>query len=284
MKPLYSFSLIPFFVLCILTTVHAQTWSPQAGNLYSNPVSTKVGVGIDAPQSLLHLNKPVGNNDDILSLSYSALNNSSSVVNWNYLNIGANYLAFNARLRNNNWQIDDGSYRANAFRVNHGWGGLDFDFYNHPTNQQGAQAQTWSPFSAGNDWKTALRINWNGSVKIGPRSITTGLHTDYQLCVDGKIIAQEYIATLTGWADYVFQDNYKMRSLDELEDFIKKNEHLPGIPTEAEIIRDGASLSEISKLQMEKIEELSLYVIQLHAAIKELKKEVNRLNPITDEK
>lgn len=284
MKQFYSFLFIPLLILIIFPTAHAQTWSPLSGNLYSNPVSTKVGVGTNAPQSLLHLNRPVGNNDDILSLSYSALNNLSNVVDWNYLNIGASYLAFNARLKNNNWQIDDGSYRGNAFRVNHGWGGLDFDVYNHPTNQQGAQTQTWTAFSGGNDWKTTLRINWNGSVKIGSQSITSGLHTDYQLCVDGKLVAREYIATLTGWADYVFQDNYTLRSIDELEVFIRENKHLPGIPSEAEIIRDGASLSEISKLQMEKIEELNLYVIQLNAALKELKEEVHHLNTTTDEK
>jgi hypothetical protein len=71
--------------------------------------------------------------------------------------------------------------------------------------------------------------------------------------------------------DYVFAKNYTLKSLDEVEDFIKKNNHLPGIPSAKTIETNGLSVGEMQKMQMEKIEELTLYII-------ELKKEIEKLS------
>lgn len=77
--------------------------------------------------------------------------------------------------------------------------------------------------------------------------------------------------TVTGWADYVFAEGYKLSALNEVEAYIKANKHLPGVPSESAVKKDGLALSEMGALQMQKIEELTLYMI-------ELKKENENLN------
>ena len=111
-----------------------------------------------------------------------------------------------------------------------------------------------------------------GNLRVG----TTPSPSGYRLAVDGKVICTEVMVRLVAnWPDYVFGKNYRLPSLDEVEAFIKKNNHLPGIPSAKSIESTGLSLGEMQKLQMEKIEELTLYVI-------ELKKEIERLkNPQT---
>lgn len=82
------------------------------------------------------------------------------------------------------------------------------------------------------------------------------------LDVYGTIRCKELIVTST-WADFVFEDNYKLPTLDEVENFISKNKHLPGIPSEAEVKEKGVSVGSISSKLLQKIEELTLYVIDV---------------------
>lgn len=107
-----------------------------------------------------------------------------------------------------------------------------------------------------------------GNVRIG----TTVTPSGYKLAVDGKMICTEVMVRLVAnWPDYVFAKNYKLRALDEVEAFIKKNNHLPGIPSAKKIEASGLSIGEMQKLQMEKIEELTLYIIELKKEIEKLK-------------
>ncbi|HRW22318.1 MAG TPA: hypothetical protein P5509_10105, partial [Bacteroidales bacterium] len=74
-----------------------------------------------------------------------------------------------------------------------------------------------------------------------------------------------------GFCDYVFDDEYQLMSLDELSEFIKTNKHLPNIPSEAEVMKEGNfDLGEMNKILLEKIEELTLYILQQEERIKAL--------------
>ena len=107
-----------------------------------------------------------------------------------------------------------------------------------------------------------------GAVRIG-ETVTPG---GYKLAVDGKAICTELLVRLVpNWPDYVFNNQYKLRGLNEVEDFIKKNNHLPGIPSAKEVESNGVNVGEMQKLQMEKIEELTLYIIELKKEIEKLK-------------
>jgi len=92
---------------------------------------------------------------------------------------------------------------------------------------------------------------------------------DGMLEVDGTIRARRVVAEQTGWPDYVFEDGYEQMSLADLRNFIHENKRLPGIPSANEIETDGLDLGELIKLQMKKIEELTLYVLELEERLNE---------------
>lgn len=134
------------------------------------------------------------------------------------------------------------------------------------------------PFASG--WAVDIdNINsWNtntGCVAIGISTFPTNQNwpTDYKLAVNGKIIATDFMVRLGPWPDYVFQDDYELKSIAELKEFLLKKKHLPGIPSSKEIADTDLSISKIVVLQMEKIEELTLYLIQLNDEIENMKKE-----------
>jgi hypothetical protein len=86
----------------------------------------------------------------------------------------------------------------------------------------------------------------------------------------GKLKAKEIQLTLTGWPDYVFEEDYPLMSLQETEAFITQNKHLPNVPTAAEIEAIGVNLGEMNAILIQKIEELTLYIIQLEKRISEV--------------
>ena len=74
---------------------------------------------------------------------------------------------------------------------------------------------------------------------------------------------------------HVFNDDYNLMSLSDLESSIKANGHLPGMPSEAEVIKNGVSVGEMQKKMMQKIEELTLYVIELKKENERIKAQLN---------
>lgn len=93
-----------------------------------------------------------------------------------------------------------------------------------------------------------------------------------KLSVYGTVQAKEIIVTnaSTAWPDYVFDDNYNLMNLSEVEKYIEENNHLPNIPSDVEVEANGVSIGEMQKKQMEKIEELTLYTIDQDKKIKDL--------------
>jgi hypothetical protein len=94
--------------------------------------------------------------------------------------------------------------------------------------------------------------------------------TLYKLEVQGTMKANEVIVE-SSWADFVFDEKYNLPKLNTVERFIKENKHLPDVPSAEEIQKNGAKLSELTTKMMQKIEELTLYVIQLEKEIDILK-------------
>jgi hypothetical protein len=102
-----------------------------------------------------------------------------------------------------------------------------------------------------------MAIRNNGSVGIGTTNPTE------LLSVNGNVRARKVIVTPNGWADYVFDSSYRLRPLSEVENFIRNNNHLPDMPAATEVEEKGLNLGEIVKQQQVKIEELTLYLIEL---------------------
>jgi hypothetical protein len=84
----------------------------------------------------------------------------------------------------------------------------------------------------------------------------------YKLAVNGGIRAKEVVVE-TGWPDFVFADDYQLPALEDVEGFIRANRHLPGIPSEAEVLEHGVKVGEMQSKLLQKVEELTLYTIEL---------------------
>ena len=110
----------------------------------------------------------------------------------------------------------------------------------------------------------------NENIGIGTNSFSDGL-IEYRLSVDGRIRA-EGIKVYNTWADFVFEADYNLPTLSEVETFIKEHGHLKDIPSGAEVEEHGIDLGEMNKLLLQKVEELTLYVIQFNKEMNELKK------------
>jgi hypothetical protein len=98
-----------------------------------------------------------------------------------------------------------------------------------------------------------------------------------ELSVDGTIIAREIIVTTDGWADFVFADDYDLMPLPQVEAAIRAQGHLPGVPSEAEIIENGIDLAEMNRTLMQKVEELTLYAIEQDKRITQLEQQMEQL-------
>ncbi|MFK7935940.1 MAG: hypothetical protein AB8G22_20675 [Saprospiraceae bacterium] len=100
---------------------------------------------------------------------------------------------------------------------------------------------------------------------------TTNVPAGYRIAVDGNMIAERVRVRLSqNWPDYVFQSDYQLMPLTELQQNIADNGHLPNIPAAAIMEKDGQDLGEMQVKMMEKIEELTLYILELHERIETL--------------
>lgn len=115
-----------------------------------------------------------------------------------------------------------------------------------------------------------LHLDATGQVAIGN---VIPAASAYKLTVTGKIICEELKVKLVSsvWPDYVFDKKYKLKSLTDVEKFIAKNKHLPNIPSAAEVEKNGIEVGDMQKKMMEKIEELTLYIIDLQKQIDVIK-------------
>ncbi len=112
---------------------------------------------------------------------------------------------------------------------------------------------------------------------VGTNATQEAAGSSFEVLVDGQGLFEEVkIKTSAAWPDFVFEKDYSLMTLDEVEQHIKENGHLPGVPSAQEIQeKEGFFIGDMHKLQLQKIEELTLYTIDLNKENKELKEELN---------
>lgn len=134
----------------------------------------------------------------------------------------------------------------------------------------------------GNGWNTNMVIDKDGKVSIGSVPTPSG----YRLYVQEGILTERVKVALsndaTNWSDFVFDDDYKLKSLDEVEDYIRENKHLPEIPSTKEVHKDGIDLAQMDAKLLQKVEELTLYVIDQNKKIEQQQKEIGNLKKQLD--
>lgn len=121
------------------------------------------------------------------------------------------------------------------------------------------------------NWQ-ALNMYAAGSVGIG-----TSPSESFRLAVNGRIRAKEVIVE-TGWSDFVFKPDYDLPSIKEVKDHISIHGHLKDIPSEMEVLENGIEVGEMNKLLLQKVEEMTLYLIEAYDRIEVLENRINEIN------
>lgn len=145
----------------------------------------------------------------------------------------------------------------------------------------------WTPWNpsgpVGSAGNYSLFLRDDGKIGMGvtddpgdPNFCATAWNGGYRLYVNGGILTTKVkVANYcsANWADYVFAPDYALPALTDVETYIKENKHLPNVPSAMDIEKDGLDIADIQSKQMAKIEELTLYVIDMKKEIDELKKQ-----------
>ncbi|MBN2610808.1 MAG: hypothetical protein JXB00_04550 [Bacteroidales bacterium] len=294
-------NILAISLLFFLHILNAQQWSGTdsiSGSIFRNG---NVGIGIDIPLRPLHVNGDILSSTAIISDGswgkyYASFSHKDMVKNGGYAMMQASwgetfinaasgfpihflindvtkmYLSSNGRVGIGSMQpqelleVKGGSIslRASSTEV----GKLKF-VKSDGIQQAGIFADRDGTrrlyFSTQADNTPNLFIDENGS--IGINTVQCG---DGKLAVNGKIIATAVEVKAYPWADYVFDENYKLLRLEEVEQFILSNHHLPEVPSASEVEENGINVAEMNSILLKKIEELTLYVIELKKEIKEL--------------
>ncbi len=236
---------------------------------------------------------PTDNDDDASTLQYVAMRIrlSPGVTNYFNLEIGLYVETLNKNAGNhknyNSW-TSDGTTPLPALTSNWQWVVFKTTDVGHPTpwfrvwftNAAGVidvsdiYACEYRPVYSGGDSNitdiTPIYIN-NDNVGIGVTNPTV------KLDVAGIARAHELKLCLEQGCDFVFEDNYHLLPLNEVEKYIKTNKHLPDVAPAAVMESEGINMSEISALLLRKIEELTLYVIEMNKENEALKQEIELL-------
>ena len=204
------------------------------------PTSGNVGIGTLSPSRPLHIN---------MGSSWTARFQSTS----GYIDIGP------ANSTGAHIYTDRGLFYFNK----------DISLIANPSRIRAYQS---NPFYINVGASDRIAVLSNGNVGIG----TT--NPGQRLEVNGNIRAHEIKLEISNWPDYVFDPSYELMDIDELAEFVKENRHLPGVPSEKEVLQDGLNLGEMNSLLLKKIEELTLYLLLQQKELEKLNQKIAGLN------
>jgi hypothetical protein len=253
MKKIYLLAII-FFVG---GQIKAQQWTTSGTNIY-NSNTGNVGIGTTTPAvkfqlaGTFYLNRPANMQDALSTIGVPA-GSQITIAPSDLSSTNNSYMALTFPTST--------SFRIASEYDGHLTGGYyrDIEF-----GRYGA-----APY---------MVIKDGGTVGIG----TTTPGTSNKLSVEGQIGARAVKVTMAAWSDFVFYPNYNLTPILELESFINKNKHLPNIPTEQEVKKDGIDLGQMNAELLRKIEELTLYVIELKKENEKITATLKKLNDNKD--
>ena len=231
-------------------------WDYQNPVFFVNSSNKNAGIGTGLPRGKFEIKM---SNEDHISFG----NMRTEESGW-----ATSFIGFNAfREVGGTWKTTgDNSNSGAAVIFTNTIGDLMFSTLNGEN-----VANEFTTNDAGVKGASRMILTNDGRLGIG---INPKNHFDllsYRLVVDGNIKCKKLRVDLQNWGDFVFDDGYQLMDLNSIEQFISKNKHLPGMPSAQEIEKDGADLGEIVKLQQVKIEELTLYLIELKKENEEMK-------------
>ncbi|WP_340065719.1 hypothetical protein [Ascidiimonas aurantiaca] len=231
-------------ILTAFTSILLAVYSYSQTNVF--PDTGNVGIGTVNPKQKLDLLGNLLLNSEDASLANNIVNSSSIIFR------SSGYATDN-KARYQLWTILSMGKST--------WGSGDLIFQSN---------------TDGMGYNERVRFSANGNVGIGTSDLTNG----WKLAVNGNIRAKE-IKVETGWSDFVFYDDYKLPTLQEVENHIKEKGHLKDIPSAKEVEENGIFLGEMDAKLLQKIEELTLYTIQQEKKIQKLEEENRKLKALS---
>jgi len=238
----------------------------STSNVYINDNGGNVGIGTTTPTQKLEVNG---------FLRVGALYNTNiqfATRTWG----GSHAILFNAQTSSSYVNGGLGTTGNTKFANNVGGygGGAAGVFFN---GNGGSMYILISETSTGQgtdiDWGTPeLTILRNGNVGISHADPT------YKLHVNGSVKGTTLHTDTQNWSDFVFDDQYELLPLEEVAQYIETNNHLPDIPSEAEVIKNGINVGEMDAMLLRKIEELTLYTLEQQHQIRQLAIESQQQN------
>ena len=246
--------------LCIALYVNAQ-WS-LTGNAGTNPTQNFLGT-TDASALILKTN----------NVERIHVANSGEIAIGGNLQKGVNFKVHGKSAFLHNADSD-------AFFIGNDLGnldgGIDLAFLRYGAYQpNNPGVLTAAGHTSPGVYEVFFTLRSNGKLGLGTTNVDCTNCSGYRLLVKDGIKTEKVkveIAAENGWADYVFDDDYKLLDLKSLEKFITENKHLPEVPTTEEVIQHGIELKEMNILLLKKVEELTLYLIDLNNEIEKLKR------------
>jgi hypothetical protein len=251
------------FVL-IGTMSYAQWLGTSPGTLYTTLPTGNVGIGTTAPLWTLDVVNPTNFSAIIAQSPYTAAGNRAVGI-FRMTNTATGDF-YNISLRKNG-----GVFQCVQNANVAGFGAVDISVFSYATRSLETRAGVTdiTYLNSGN-----FLIRNTGAVGIGT---TAAIPAGIKLAVNGKVNCKEVEVTLAGWSDFVFNSDYKLRSLYDVENFIAVNKHLPDVPSEREVLENGVNLGDMNSILLQKIEELTLYMIDLKKENDVLKARVSKL-------
>ena len=244
------------------------------GDVIMTAGSGQVGIGVDDPKEKLHVNGAIrgnGTNGAVTLKGDSGYVTIGATSQTMEFNTDKNKFVFNKPINGS------GSYGSLNITTSTGYlefGPMDLGYVRFKTNMstyhfdrrlllQTGELTSATKFTfVTNNSTHCMTMLTNGNIGIGTSS------PNYKLDVNGTIRANEIIVNTTG-ADFVFAEDYKLRPLSEVKAFIQENKHLPEIKSAQEMQENGVGINELQTQLLQKIEELTLYIIQQEERIKQ---------------
>jgi hypothetical protein len=213
--------------------------------------------------------------------------------------ITSNALALSTATTNRNLTVDPtGKIIADAGSTGSAWvlGGNAENNIGTAGQAIGTTDQTDMPFITANIERMRIsgttgniiisgqtNINVSGAIGSTPvdalviKDVSNSNTINFKVNTNGQTYAREVIVSLKDFPDYVFKPDYKLMPLGEVKSYIEINHHLPNMPSSADVEKDGANLGEIQRVSVEKIEELTLYMLEIKKEMDKQNKEIEKL-------